>query len=62
MLDAADFQHAFGTMLASPDPSNDPAMRRALESAGITFGRIAAAQPSVEDLFVALLQNERPPA
>lgn len=30
MLDAADFQHAFGTMLASPDPSNDPAMRRAL--------------------------------
>jgi hypothetical protein len=30
MLDAADFQHAFGAMLASPDPSNDPAMRRAV--------------------------------
>jgi hypothetical protein len=30
MLDAADFQHAFGAMLASPERSNDPAMRRAL--------------------------------
>lgn len=30
MLEAADFQHAFGAMLASPDRSNDPAMRRAL--------------------------------
>lgn len=30
MLDAADFQHAFGAMLASPDPSSDPAMRRAV--------------------------------
>jgi ABC-2 type transport system ATP-binding protein len=38
-----------------------PAIRRSLESAGIAFGRIAAAQPSVEDLFVALLQNEDPP-
>jgi len=38
-----------------------PAVRRALESAGIAFGRIAAAPPSIEDLFVALLQNEDPP-
>ncbi len=30
MLDAADFQHAFGAMLAVPDSSHDPAMRRAL--------------------------------
>jgi ABC-2 type transport system ATP-binding protein len=38
-----------------------PAIRRALEAAGIAFGRIAAEPPSMEDLFVALLQNERPP-
>ena len=30
MLNAADFQHAFGAMLATPERSNDPAMRRAL--------------------------------
>ncbi|WP_010184644.1 HvfC/BufC family peptide modification chaperone [Sphingomonas sp. PAMC 26605] len=30
MLDAADFQHAFGEMLASQERSDDPAMRRAL--------------------------------
>jgi hypothetical protein len=30
MLDAADFQHAFGAMLAAPERSNDFAMRRAL--------------------------------
>ena len=30
MLDAADFQQAFGAMLASPGMSGDPAMRRAL--------------------------------
>lgn len=30
MLDAADFQHAFGKMLASPERSSDPAMGRAL--------------------------------
>ena len=30
MLDAADFQHAFGAMLASSERSKDPAMRRAL--------------------------------
>jgi hypothetical protein len=30
MLEAADFQRTFGAMLASPDLSSDPAMRRAL--------------------------------
>ncbi|WP_010164511.1 HvfC/BufC N-terminal domain-containing protein [Sphingomonas sp. PAMC 26617] len=30
MRDAAEFQHAFGSMLAAPDPPNDPAMRRAI--------------------------------
>lgn len=30
MLETADFQRAFGAMLASPERSNDPAMRRAL--------------------------------
>ena len=39
-----------------------PVMREALEAAGVAFGRIATEPPSMEDLFIALLQNEEPPA
>jgi ABC-2 type transport system ATP-binding protein len=34
-----------------------PELRRALEEAGLPIGEIAAAEPSIEDLFVALLKD-----
>ena len=37
-----------------------PELRRALADAGVPFGNIARGEPSVEDLFVALLTEERP--
>jgi ABC-2 type transport system ATP-binding protein len=35
-----------------------PELRRALEAAGIPFSAVARAEPTVEDLFVALLKEE----
>jgi ABC-2 type transport system ATP-binding protein len=38
-----------------------PALREALERAGVSFSRIAAATPSIEDVFVALLETKGAP-
>ncbi|MGO8915563.1 MAG: ATP-binding cassette domain-containing protein [Stellaceae bacterium] len=40
------------------DASRIPELRRALETAGIPFQTIARAEPTIEDLFVALLTEE----
>jgi len=40
------------------DARRIPELRQALETAGIPFGAMVRAEPSIEDLFVALLKDE----